>query len=59
MLVPLFSVKPKVRNVIQYYSNIDLRLYTEKYIYDNVIVYIVSYTLHASFVVNNVCMSRR
>ena len=53
MLVPLFSVKPKVSNVIQYCPYINLRLYTEKYIYDNVIVHIVSYALHALFVVNN------
>jgi hypothetical protein len=49
----LLSVKPKVLNVIQYCSYIDLRLCTEKYIYDDAIVHIVSYALHASFVVNN------
>jgi hypothetical protein len=32
-LVPLFSVKPKVPNVIQYRPYINLRLYTEKYIW--------------------------
>jgi hypothetical protein len=32
-LVPLFSVKPKVPNVIQYCPYINLRLYTEKYIW--------------------------
>jgi hypothetical protein len=51
-LVPLSSIKPKVPNVIQYYPYINLRLYTKEYIYDNVIVHIVSYALHASFVVN-------
>jgi hypothetical protein len=30
-----------------------LRLYDKKYMYDNVVVHIVSYALHASFVVNN------
>jgi hypothetical protein len=50
--VPLFSVKPKVPNVIQYCLYINLRLYTKKYIYDNVIVHIVFYALYASFVVN-------
>jgi hypothetical protein len=50
--VPLFSVKPKVPNVIQYCLYINLRLYTKKYIYDNVIVHIISYALHAPFVVN-------
>jgi hypothetical protein len=30
-----------------------LHLYTEKYMYDNVVVHIISYDLHASFVVNN------
>jgi hypothetical protein len=30
-----------------------LRLYDKKYMYDNVVVHIVSYSLHASFVVNN------
>jgi hypothetical protein len=45
-LVPLFSVKPKVPNVIQYCP------YILRNIYDNVIVHIVSYALHAPFVVN-------
>ena len=30
-----------------------LRLYDKKYMYDNVVVHIVSHALHASFVVNN------
>ena len=51
-LVPLFSVKPKVPNVIQYCPYVNLQLYTEKYKYENVIVYIVSYALHAPFVAN-------
>jgi hypothetical protein len=51
MLVPLFSVKLKVPNVIQYCPYINLR-YILRNIYDNVIVHIVSYALHASFVVN-------
>jgi hypothetical protein len=53
MLVPLLSIKSKVPNVIQYCPYVDLRLYDKKYMYDNVVVHIVSYALHASFVVNN------
>jgi hypothetical protein len=48
----LFSVKSKVPNVI----NIVLILsydYILRNIYDNVIIHIVFYVLHASFVVNN------
>jgi hypothetical protein len=30
-----------------------LHLYNEKYMYDNVVVHIISYALHASFVVND------
>jgi hypothetical protein len=41
-----------VPNVIQYCLYINLRSYTEKYIYDNVIVHIVFYALHVPFVVN-------
>jgi hypothetical protein len=52
-LVPLLSIKSKVPNVIQYCPHVDLRLYDKKYMYDNVIVHIVSYVLYASFVVNN------
>jgi hypothetical protein len=52
-LVPLLSIKLKVLNVIQYCPYVDLHLYTEKYMYDNVVVHIISYALHASFVVNN------
>jgi hypothetical protein len=48
----LFFVNPKVPNVIQYCPYVNLQLCTEKYIYDNVIVYIVSYALHAPFVAN-------
>jgi hypothetical protein len=50
-LVPLFSVKPKVPNVIQYCPYINLH-YILRNIYDNVIVHIVSYALHAPFVAN-------
>jgi hypothetical protein len=52
-LVPLLLIKSKVPNVIQYYPYVDLRSYDKKYRYDNVVVHIVSYALHASFVVNN------
>jgi hypothetical protein len=30
-----------------------LRLYDKKYMYNNIVVHIVSYALHASFIVNN------
>jgi hypothetical protein len=52
-LVPLLSIKSKVPNVIQYCPYVDLHLYNEQYMYDNVVVHIISYALHASFVVNN------
>jgi hypothetical protein len=51
-LVPLFSVNSKVPNVIQYCPYVNLQLCTEKYIYDKVVVYIVSYALHAPFIAN-------
>jgi hypothetical protein len=49
----LLFIKSKVPNVIQYCPYVDLSLYDKKYMYDNVVVHIVSYALHASFVVNN------
>jgi hypothetical protein len=30
-----------------------LRLYDKKYMYNNIVVHIVSYALHASFIINN------
>jgi hypothetical protein len=53
MLVPLFSVKPKVLNVIQNIVLILIYDYILRNIYDNVIIHIVSYALHAPFGINN------
>jgi hypothetical protein len=50
-LVPLFSVKPKVSNVIRYCPYINLQLYIEKYMI-MLLFTIVSYALNAPFVVN-------
>jgi hypothetical protein len=46
-LVPLLSIKSKVSIVIRYCSYVDLHLYNEKYMYDNVVViHIIPYASH-------------
>jgi hypothetical protein len=52
-LVLLLFIKSKVSNVIRYCSYVGSHLYNEKYMHNNIVViHIIPYDLHASFVVN-------
>ena len=58
-LVPLFSAKPKVPNVIHYCPYINLQLYTEKYMIMLLFTsFLVLYMLHLLLIFIHICMLR-